>query len=745
MPKPVQTKVRRRQHTPALPDASDPGGTGLNGGIPEHRAAIVEVIEDLIDGVSQGDGKLSAAAKLLFYMLAAGLILDSTTIFDSELGGLAARHELTPDELLHWVRKDRPRLETILGSACLLAQKLEIRRIGRIDPAAAVTRDSKNGLLEPILPPRQPWPLDLPHALRNREARLRRIAEIQWMGASDPPDGSAPHLSIKRSSRSGLHGEQGLLPPPRPAWVSPFSDKLLILSFVIFLMAPLIAYLISWQSAAALHENRRLAPAPAFRTDAVVSWPAKVEAYYDDRFGFRADLVRLYNILLHKYLKASNSDVVFGKDQWIFYARDDIFKDFFGKALFSEDELKRWKEYLENRRTLLARNDSHYLFVIAPDKNTIYPEKLPDYIREHRGQSRVQQLMEYLRRTGSPVDILDLHDALIAAKPQGTLYFPQDTHWNGRGFLVGYQAICTGLSRWFPDITPQTLGRDYAIRFEAWAGGEWSLFGLTEENLKYRSEFVVPLGTQKARKGNPPLPTAGMPSWIEPRYWEGQGRGSLLMFHDSYMRTGALDRDQVPLAEHFARTMLIGNRPPDSELKGIVDVFHPDVVVEEVAERFVANVPVRQGPPAGPVPPASKPVPPGLRLSACSQVETIVGPRSTTVLEPVNATIQKGPSGVQVIATSDDPYLMLPNLKHSIDGISVKITTPAPVVFEAYAISNDDGGAWAANPICATLHAGLNEFLLPMPKKHIERLRLDPGGKKLVYVIHGVRYLSGCR
>jgi hypothetical protein len=49
---------------------------------------------------------------------------------------------------------------------------------------------------------------------------------------------------------------------------------------------------------------------------------------------------------------------------------------------------------------------------------------LPGYISERLGRSRSQQLLEYLRKTGSPVDVLDLHEALLAAKPAGTLYYP---------------------------------------------------------------------------------------------------------------------------------------------------------------------------------------------------------------------------------------------------------------------------------------------------------------------------------
>jgi alginate O-acetyltransferase complex protein AlgJ len=426
----------------------------------------------------------------------------------------------------------------------------------------------------------------------GRKRQPTRISSISTVNSTAQP----ACLVADPRELSATSRLQGLSPPTRPAWTAPFYDMLLSLLFVIFLISPLIGWWVGGRGQTALRENRNLAPAPALGVDPIASLPAEVEAYYTDRFGFREPLIRFYNTVLHKYLKASNDDVVIGKNGWIFYARENIFQDYFGLSPFSEAELSRWKNYLENRRSILAGSGFRYLFVIAPDKNTIYPEMLPDFVRDHHGRSRVDQLREYLRAKNSPVDVLDLHAALLAAKPQGTLYYPQDTHWNGRGFFVAYQAICGALRGWFPEIVPQILGHDYTIREEPWDGGEWGLFGLPEENLKYHSEFLIPLGTQKAHQVQAPR-VAGVQfspePWNAPLYWEGNGRESLLVLHDSYMRTGALDRNQVPLAEHFARTLLVGGIRTDQEFKTIVDTFHPDVVIEERAERILRAVPPR--------------------------------------------------------------------------------------------------------------------------------------------------------
>jgi alginate O-acetyltransferase complex protein AlgJ len=387
--------------------------------------------------------------------------------------------------------------------------------------------------------------------------------------------------------------ELGLLPPRRQPWCSPVADNLLVILFLLFLITPALAHVMGWKGWATLHENRRLAIPPT-EDDPIEEWPAKLEAYYDDQFGFRADLVRLNALLLRKYLRAPDRDVMVGRDGWTFYTGQRIFEDFFGKSQFSQAELQRWKSHLESRQAQLARAGARYIFVIVPDKNTIYPEFLPNYIRENRGTSRLQQLNGYLQETGSPVELLDLHQALAQAKGQGNLYYAQDAHWNGRGFFAGYQTICERLARWFPSIRPQRLGVDYKVITQPWGLGDWSLMGLPEENLRYPSDFLVSLGTQRARKAPVPFP-AELPESPDPLrtpyYREGPGQNSLLIFHDSFMRVGTYIMEDVPLAEHFARTLMVGMQPSDAEVQLISNKFHPDVVIEERAERFMAAVP----------------------------------------------------------------------------------------------------------------------------------------------------------
>ena len=56
------------------------------------------------------------------------------------------------------------------------------------------------------------------------------------------------------------------------------------------------------------------------------------------------------------------------------------------------------------------------------------------------------------------VDVVDLKPALIDAKKNGCLYYLTDTHWNPTGAYVASQSIASYLSRWYPNIRPESIG-----------------------------------------------------------------------------------------------------------------------------------------------------------------------------------------------------------------------------------------------------------------------------------------------
>ena len=218
------------------------------------------------------------------------------------------------------------------------------------------------------------------------------------------------------------------------------SRKIMALIFLAVLYFPMLDTVFEIVPKANLVEKRRLAAKPDFGRVPVSHYPRQFTAYYTDHFPFRGYLIYLNSLLKFKLFGISAAPrVLVGKQGWLFMEKMDTDPgtvDYYrSQTLFSRRELEQWNHVLEERRRRLAARGIHYLFVIAPNKNTIYPEYMPDRIRKARNYSRMDQLLSYLRKK-SLVPVLDLRKALVKAKKHHPVYSRTDTHWNGYGAYV---------------------------------------------------------------------------------------------------------------------------------------------------------------------------------------------------------------------------------------------------------------------------------------------------------------------
>lgn len=421
---------------------------------------------------------------------------------------------------------------------------------------------------------------------------------------SPPRTIAASPLSRPRSRKLG---EPEFARIPEHLWHGRTSDSLVVALFVAAILLPFWAYFFPFPGEPPLIENRQLASRPDLSLGNLDHWAEQIDAYYRDHFGLRARLIHWENTIRAAKLGSSNKDLLIGRNRWAFYAREGNFENHMGLAPFSRDELEAWKRHLELRHSLLEAEGIKYVFVIAPDKETIYPEELPPYVERARRPDRLSQLLAFLKETKSPVAVLPLHDVLRAAKSQGLVYFAQDSHWNGRGFFLANQEILRlAKERWFPDLQVPTLAPDYVLQEQAFFAGEWNLVGLPSENGKFRSEFVVrktpPLA--KAQSGQLPKNWPDIPeSWCRPLWYsQVQGKHRVVVFHDSFMRTGCPDRDHMPLAEVFSHSLFVGHRPDIEQIQTVVQREHPDLVIDELVERHIVGLPPPDPPSATDLP-----------------------------------------------------------------------------------------------------------------------------------------------
>lgn len=154
-------------------------------------------------------------------------------------------------------------------------------------------------------------------------------------------------------------------------------------------------------------------------------------------------------------------DVYVGKDDWMFYV--DSIGDYLANNSYSKAKLKRIANQAQQRADWCEERGIQFYFMIAPNKNTIYPEKMMSSMQEGENK-RIDQVYDYLAEN-TTVKCIDVRDSLFAAKkahPEEDLYYKLDTHWNSRGGFYAYQAIMDVIEKDFPDLTRMTAD-DYQV------------------------------------------------------------------------------------------------------------------------------------------------------------------------------------------------------------------------------------------------------------------------------------------
>ena len=239
------------------------------------------------------------------------------------------------------------------------------------------------------------------------------------------------------------------------------SNVLSALGFCLAVFIPFIVGFMRPDLEISTSEKRKLTTlpkAPHTLLD-VQAYPAGLASYYSDHFGFRNTFVRHYRKLKYTIGDSTSDNLTLGKDGWLFLGNTseaykkhgDPFGDVRNKNLYSEVELAAFANNIASFKAWLKERGIEYIFVIAPNKHTIYFDKLPDYIKRSGEKSATDQLVDYLTQN-TDVEIVDLRAALIEGRKSHEVYFKTDTHWNHHGANIAQYEIMKRIENRFPDL-----------------------------------------------------------------------------------------------------------------------------------------------------------------------------------------------------------------------------------------------------------------------------------------------------
>lgn len=199
-------------------------------------------------------------------------------------------------------------------------------------------------------------------------------------------------------------------------------------------------------------EQRSLAQIPALPDNqaALLELPKKIDAFINDQYGLRTQIM-LANALLRYTLRSSpNSSVYYGVEGWLFYNGDHGLRQV-SRNPPRYDALKRFADLLANFDSVLQRENRRFVVAIAPNKESVYQQKLPRWLQANTGPTEYDVLFAELAKTR--IQTVDLRAVLREAAQETPVYYKTDSHWNPLGALIAYNALVSaaGQENWRVD------------------------------------------------------------------------------------------------------------------------------------------------------------------------------------------------------------------------------------------------------------------------------------------------------
>ena len=188
-------------------------------------------------------------------------------------------------------------------------------------------------------------------------------------------------------------------------------------------------------------EKRELTEFPSFIEEGKINYgfSTQFESWFNDRMPLRSQMLSAANILKGELLHTSTSNVIVGKDGWLFY--DNEGQDYMNTDAMTQNQVNAVAVTLSLIQENVTAKGGRFTFVPAPNKASVYGEYMPyNYIKAD--ENNLSRICKALKENN--VNYTDLQQVLTANKDKG-VYHRRDSHWNYLGAMIGYNSIMESL------------------------------------------------------------------------------------------------------------------------------------------------------------------------------------------------------------------------------------------------------------------------------------------------------------
>ncbi|PYF11820.1 acetyltransferase AlgX (SGNH hydrolase-like protein) [Rhodobacter viridis] len=305
----------------------------------------------------------------------------------------------------------------------------------------------------------------------------------------------------------------------------------------------------------------------------------------------------------HADLPVTNG-ILKGRDGWLFLwdGSNEVHRYYTEPEFFAAPQVAGWAALLKGRSERCARMGAEYRHLVVPDKISVYPQYLPVTL-PHYGGHPTAQFSRALSGDAAYVDILpDLRGERGnwaervergggEAVGSDVFFFKTDSHWTFEGCQVGYLRLCESLG-----VTPCDLSKA-----RPGAGREMTLDlgGKLSPPVLEHARFGRVLRQSKRQREN---------EMVRYNEREGLAKGAPAfvgcMVHNHNAQPQAIQKRVVVFGDSFCEfrghllTAMLSETFRDVHFVwstsldwGFIEALNPDIVITEIAERFVNRLP----------------------------------------------------------------------------------------------------------------------------------------------------------
>ena len=354
----------------------------------------------------------------------------------------------------------------------------------------------------------------------------------------------------------------------------------LIIVFAAFLILPTVLYGAAYGHID--HENREkreYASFPVLSKENYGELPEELEAYYNDRVPFKNQFKAIRTAIdtkLQRYESVyawirMTPMVLRGEDGWFFYMPsvpgEDAVDDYLGFNRYTQEEMAQYAEKIQQLSDYYAEQGITFVFLIAPGKENIYTEFLPDSYPSRGETTRFEEFAAYLHEHNPSVHVIYPRECMRDMQDVCELYFKKDSHWNHAGAYLAAKSLMDPISE---EPMPELTEAEPMVAEVRNGGDLMDFLGITGEEADdevIRLNNLAPEVTVTQIEGGHSVSDA-------------PDQRKCLILGDSFSPV------LYSVMKHILGEVRIINGT--GECKEILEKedFHPDILIWEVAERY---------------------------------------------------------------------------------------------------------------------------------------------------------------